>query len=85
MHLLHVCSVTTGLSDSVQQHGPWPTRLLCPWDCPGKNIGVGCHALLQEIFLTQELKLHLLHWMVDSLPLSLLERPGELDGGSLKN
>ena len=25
----------------------------CPWDSPGKNTGVGCHALLQGIFLTQ--------------------------------
>ena len=24
-----------------------PTRLLCPWDSPGKNAGVGCHFLLQ--------------------------------------
>ena len=24
-----------------------PTRLLCPWDSPGKNTGVGCHVLLQ--------------------------------------
>jgi len=31
----------------------WPTRLLCPWDSPGKNTGVGCHSLLQGIFLTQ--------------------------------
>ena len=30
-----------------------PARLLCPWDSPGKNIGVGCHALLRGIFLTQ--------------------------------
>ena len=29
------------------------TRLLCPWNSPGKNIGVGCHVLLQGIFLTQ--------------------------------
>ena len=29
-----------------------PARLICPWDSPGKNTGVGCHALLQEIFLT---------------------------------
>ena len=28
-------------------------RLLCPWDFPGKNSGVGCHFLLQEIFPTQ--------------------------------
>ena len=35
---------------------PWmelPVRLLCPWDSPGKNTGVGCHSLLQGIFLTQ--------------------------------
>ena len=25
-----------------------PTRLLCPWDSPGKNTGVGCHFLLQR-------------------------------------
>ena len=24
-----------------------PTRILCPWDSPGKNTGVGCHFLLQ--------------------------------------
>ena len=28
-------------------------RLLCPWDFPGKNTAVGCHFLLQGIFLTQ--------------------------------
>ena len=31
----------------------WPTRLLCLWDSPGKNTGVGCHALLHEIFPSQ--------------------------------
>ena len=30
-----------------------PAKLLCPWNSPGKNIGVGCHFLLQEIFPTQ--------------------------------
>ena len=36
-------------------------------DSPGKNTGVGCHALLQEIFPTQGSNLHLLcllHWQV---------------------
>ena len=28
-------------------HRQQPTRLLCPWDSPGKNIGVGCHFLFQ--------------------------------------
>ena len=49
------------------------TQLLCPWDFPGKNAGVGCHFLLQGLFLTQGLNpslLCLLHWQVDSLPLS---------------
>ena len=36
----------------------------------GKNTGVGCHFLLQGIFLTQGLNLHLLHWQADALPLS---------------
>ena len=33
--------------------GLYPIRLLCPWNSPGKNTGVGCHALLQGIFPTQ--------------------------------
>ena len=32
----------------------WPFRLLCPRDSPGKNTGVGCHALLQGIFPIQD-------------------------------
>ena len=42
------------MSNSLWPHGLHPTRLLCPWDSPGKNTGVGCHALLQGIFPTQE-------------------------------
>ena len=37
------CSV---VSDSLQLHGLQPTRLLHPWDFPGKSTGVGCHCLL---------------------------------------
>ena len=56
---------------------PWivATRLLCPWDFPGKNTGVGCHFLLQGIFLTQGSNLcllHLLQWRAGSLLLSHL-------------
>ena len=36
---------------SVQPHRWQPTRLCRPWDSPGKNPGVGCHFLLQGIFL----------------------------------
>ena len=27
----------------------WPARLLCPWDSPGKNTGVGCHFPIQNV------------------------------------
>ena len=56
---------------------PGPARLLCPWDSPGKNVGVGCHALLQGIFPTQGLNLHLLcllQWRAGSLPLAPPEK-----------
>ena len=49
------------MSDSLQSHGLYPTRLLCPWDFRGKNTGVGCHVLLQGIFSTQGLNSGLLH------------------------
>ena len=38
---------------SVRPYGLQPARLLCPWNSPGKNTGVGCHSLLQGIFPTQ--------------------------------
>ena len=65
------------MSNSV---APWtvPTSLLCPWNFPGNNTGVGCHFLLQGISPTQRLNPHLLsllHWQADSL--SLLP-PGKL-------
>ena len=42
------------MSDFLQSHDRLqPARLLCPWGSPGKNTGVGCHALLRGIFLTQ--------------------------------
>ena len=41
------------MSNSLRPHGLQPTRLLRPWGFPGKSTGVGCHCLLQRIFLTQ--------------------------------
>ena len=49
------------MSDSVQPRGLQPSRLLCPWDSPGKNTGAGCHFLFQGIFPTQGSNLHLLY------------------------
>ena len=63
---------------------------LCPTLCdlldcspPGFSVhgilqvrtGVGCHSLLQGIFLIQGSNLHLLHWQADCLPLSHLGSP----------
>ena len=56
------------VSVSLRPHGLQPTRLFCPWNSPGKNTGVGCHFLLQRIFLTQGSIQRLLHWQADSLP-----------------
>ena len=69
--------------------GLWPARLLCPWDSPGKNTGVGCHALLQGIFPTQGSNpglLCLLHWQAGSLSLAPLGKPkGEGQEGGISS
>ena len=39
--------VAQWVSDSLQLHGLWPSRLLCPWNYPGKTTGEGSHSLLQ--------------------------------------
>ena len=53
---------------------PWTmaTRLLRPWDFPGKSTRVGCHVLLQGIFPTQGLNPGLLHCRQMLYPLSRL-------------
>ena len=56
------------MSNCLRLHGLYPARFLCPWNSPCKNTGVGCHFLLQGIFLTQGLNPGLLYWQVDSLP-----------------
>ena len=59
-------------------HRRQPTRFCCPWDSPGKNTGVGCHALLQGIFPIQGSNpclLCLLHWKAGSLSLAPRGKP----------
>ena len=72
---MHACYVASVVFNSFWPYEPWPARLLCTWDSPGENTGVGCHACLQGLFLIQRLNTHLLHWQVDSL---LLVPPGKL-------
>ena len=52
------CSVT---SNSLRSHGLQPASLLCSWNSPGKNTGVGSYSLLHGIFPIQESNLSLLH------------------------
>ena len=76
LHLENSVSCSA-VSMFLKPHGLYPSWLLCLWDSPGKNTGVGCHALLQRIFPTQGLNpclLGLLHWQADS---SLLAPPGK--------
>ena len=48
MHESEKCKWSRSVvSNAVRPHGLQPTRLLCPWDFPGKSTGVGCHCLLQ--------------------------------------
>ena len=58
---LYLCVSCLVISDCLRPHGLQPTRLLCPWDSPGKNTAVGYHFLLQGIFWIQELNPGLPH------------------------
>ena len=68
---IHLCVCACSVvSNSLWPRGLQPTRLLCPWNSPGKNTGVGCHFFLQGIFPTQLSTSHLLcllHWQADFL------------------
>ena len=54
-------------------------------DSPGKNTRVDCHFLLQGIFPTKGLNLHLLHWQTYSLPLSHLGSLTTVSPGKSQN
>ena len=56
------------------------TSPLCLWDSLGKSTAVGCHFLLQGIFLTQGSKLHLPCLLqMSSLPLGHLRSPKKVN------
>ena len=64
------CLVIKSLLTLLQLQGLQHVGLLCPWDFPSKNIGVNCHFLV-----TQGSNPCLLHWQMNSLPLSHLRSP----------
>ena len=61
------------------------TRLLFPWDFPGKSTGVGCHSFLQGIFLTRGSKSDLLlgKWILYRYAIWEARRLGWLPGALL--
>ena len=59
--LFYTCVLYCYLLKTLWPHGLQLARLLCPWDSPGKNAGVGCHFLLQGIYPTRESNSGLLH------------------------
>ena len=76
-----MCSVASVVSESLQPCGLQPTRLLCPWNFPGKDTGAGCHDLLQGIFLirgSNPRSLCHLQWQAGSLPLGPCAKPREM-------
>ena len=66
------------VSDTLRPYGPEPARLLCPWDSPDKNPGVGSLSLLQEIFPTQGSNPGPPAWQAGSLPAELPWKPHDL-------
>ena len=69
---------------TLRPHGLQPARLLCPWDSPGKNTGVGGHSLLQGIFPTRVSNLGLLHYRQILWHLSHQRSPTVWAGFSIK-
>ena len=63
---LVVCVIHSVMSSCLQSHGLQPARLLCPWNSPGKNTGVGCHVLPFPTLGWNPRLLHSLCWQVDS-------------------
>ena len=61
---------------TLQSHRLQPARPLSSWDSPGKNTGVGCHALLQGIFPTLGSNPVLLHcrWILNHLSYQEISR-----------
>ena len=67
--LVSCCLVAELWRTLLWRSGLKPTRLLCPWDFPGKNIGVSCRFLPRGIFPDPGTEPLSLAWRVDSLPL----------------
>ena len=71
--------VASVMSNSLQPSGQEPTRLLCPWDSPGKNTGVASPDLQGSSWPKVQTHVScLLHWQAGSLSLTLPRKPNHL-------
>ena len=66
------------VSDSSRPHGLQPTRLLHPWDFPGKSTGVGCHCLLHQFYNLLEILCHKECILHISIQLIIIEEKNSL-------
>ena len=71
---MHADYVTLVVSDSFRPQGQKAARLLCPWDSPGKNTGVGCIPFSRGSSQPRDQTWNLLHCQKGSL---LLVPPGK--------
>ena len=68
-----MCVIHSVISNALGPCGLYPARLLCPWNSPGKNTGMGCHSLLQGDLPDPGMELRYPALQVDSLPSALRE------------
>ena len=71
---VHVCGQSLQLFPTLCN--TMDCRLLCPWDSPGKNTGVGCHAVLQGDLPNPGIEPSAPALQADSLPTELPGKPG---------
>ena len=79
---LRVKGEVTQSCPTLQSHGLQSSRLLCPWEFPGKSTGVGCHCLLLNNLVKGLSPMHHMAWDV-RVPVSEFEEtqfnPQQLD------
>ena len=76
-------ATSVSVSDSVRPHRRQPTRLLCPWDSPGKNTGVGCHRHFRRYLNLTEEKAMAPHSSTLAWKIAWTEEPGRLQSMEL--
>ena len=77
------CESCSVVSNSSWPHGLQPARVLCPWNSPGQNTGVGSHSLLQGIFPTQGSNPGILHCRWILFTIKATGKPKKIEEGRL--